>query len=378
MKISELRARENFDADLERTIRYGMEIYPENIEPESKETWFEHPFFSVYAARGFCADGRRYLKNQYRYAPKLCRRIIQAPAVEVMGSSAVFERMLKPAFETLKCGNASKLMWMPGNHRFRLFDFDRRNICVFIKSGFSTEGIEREIEFRTKYAGVYDWIIPILKADKSGTSFVEPLLETHPLDREHSCQKRIRAAKRLVQILSELHETDSRRIASSSYISCKYEQFCDAKMRVKSKFPGFCSDCVDRIWDKASSMISKNDDIEVSFTHGDFQPGNVLISSEDEHLWLIDWEDASIRARCYDAMTWELKSRFPKGLKHRIERFSGLDSKWGETGHTRELQLALWMAEDLIWHLETTSRPGIVRLSESFGQLLRELSDMGQ
>ena len=114
--------------------------------------------------------------------------------------------------------------------------------------------------------------------------------------------------------------------------------------------------------------------MDVSLTHGDFQPGNVLIpTGNDGRIWIIDWEDASVRARCYDAMTWMLCSRFPIDLAGRIRRFSGVDdSIWGEE-MPRELAIALWTVEELIWHLETTTRPGIERLSTGLGMFLREL-----
>ncbi len=378
MKISELRARESFDACLERTVQQGMALYPEYVDRNASELWFEHPYFSVYVTRGFCADGRRYLKNQYRYAPKLSRRLFQAPAVELLGTVPVFERMLKPAFETCGCANASSLMWMPGNHRFRLFDFGRRNVCVFPKYGFSTDGIEKEIEFRMKHAEEFGWMIPIDKADEGRVSFVEPLLETHPLDREFSARRRRLALEQAAHALKELHGIDSGLISAANYLCRKLEQYDAAKMRVKSMFPGFCPDCVDRVWQKVASVIERAGEVEVCLTHGDFQPGNVLIpSGDDGRIWLIDWEDAAIRARCYDAMTWALKSRFPVGLGRRICRFSGLEnSLFGEEKMPRDLLVALWAAEELIWRLEATSRPGITRLSPEIGQILRELEEI--
>ena len=264
------------------------------------------------------------------------------------------------------------MMWMPGNHRFRLFDFERRNICVFPKAGFSTDGIEREIKFRTKYAERFDWVIPVLNAGQ--TSFVEPLLDTHPFNREFSERRRSLAIEQAAAALKELHKIESGRMGTSSYLRHKHDQFEEAKVRVKSQFPGFCATRVDQVWEQATAVVARFSDVDVSLTHGDFQPGNVLIpTGNDGRIWIIDWEDASVRARCYDAMTWMLCSRFPIDLAGRIRRFSGVDdSIWGEE-MPRELAIALWTVEELIWHLETTTRPGIERLSTGLGMFLREL-----
>ena len=60
--------------------------------------------------------------------------------------------------------------------------------------------------------------------------------------------------------------------------------------------------------------------VPTAITHGDFQPGNIFApyNSLDCTVHIIDWEYSSRRCIWYDAMVFELRSRFPAGLHRRI------------------------------------------------------------
>ena len=61
--------------------------------------------------------------------------------------------------------------------------------------------------------------------------------------------------------------------------------------------------------------------ITLALSHGDFQAANIL--SEDEKIWLIDWEYAAIRSIYFDSLCMRVNSRFHKGLARRLEDFAG-------------------------------------------------------
>jgi len=52
--------------------------------------------------------------------------------------------------------------------------------------------------------------------------------------------------------------------------------------------------------------------ILTALTHGDFQPGNILV--DGDRVWLIDWEYSARRQVGYDALVYALCSRFPSPL----------------------------------------------------------------
>lgn len=396
MKISELRARENYDENLKSTIQVCLEIDNEldgmnidriqNLNEKTQISWFEHPFFSVYVTKDFCAEGRQYLRGLYRHSPRGLRRIIQAPMVDVMSSGLCFNQMLKYAFVLQKCRNDEMRMWMPGNHRFRQFDFEKRTVRVYPKHGFSLDGIQREIAIRKRYCEQFSWMLPVLVTNHDDTAFEEPLIDAIPFDRVSGTVKRNAIISHAAKELHRLHQCEAREMHSSEYLALKRSQFVKACERMHEKFPGVLLNKVEELWNWAESVIRKANVIQVSLTHGDFQPGNVLVSRENtDNIWFIDWEDADIRATVYDAMTWLFQSRFPQGLASRIKDFGGISIQdqelLADCCCDEDLCRALWVIEEWIWLLESSSRDGIVQLPVGIcqhfveiGQFLRMIS----
>ena len=63
---------------------------------------------------------------------------------------------------------------------------------------------------------------------------------------------------------------------------------------------------------------SRDVNIDLVSTHGDFQPGNILCSKDD--FWIIDWEYSDKRSIFYDALVFDLECRFPFGLSVRFDK----------------------------------------------------------
>ena len=373
MKISELRARENYDENLEATIRSCLKSRAEQdsyhgntgqgaVSGNALEAWYEHPWFSVYVTKNFCAEGRQYLRAQYRHAPKKWRRLIQAPIVDLMSMRNIFDGMIRPALALPVMKDSQYKMWMPGNHRFRLFDFKERIISVYPKSGFSLDGIQKEIRIRQQYGSRFRWMLPIIRASED--AFDEPLLNAVPMNRESS-GKRVKEADKLVkEALHAFHQMDVKEERTDVYLGQKRGQFELFLERVHSRFSGLSLEYVRADWERAARVIERMASVRMSLTHGDFQPGNVLIKREgDIQIWLIDWEDADVRATVYDAMTWMLGSREHGGGLDVCEQFDGMqDEIFSDCECSREEALALWNIEEWNWILESSSRKGITRM----------------
>ena len=377
MKISELRARENYDENLLSILQNCLErdksLNP--AEPLQNVQWFEHPIFSVYITQDFCDDGRRYLNDMYRHAPRLIRRPIQALATDIMTEPHLFKCLLKPRFELPIAGNPKYQMWMPGNHRFRRFDFQNRTIRIYPKKGFSDAGIRREISLRQKWATQFDWILPIFKIDASRAVFDEPLLEAIPFNRVSRVKRRQNILQQIPKILTQLHDCQQSVVTGRTYLAQKRTQLEAAYRDFSQIFPGIQFNLIEQIWQRAANILKDVDKVQMSMTHGDFQPGNLLIATEEnnEGCWLIDWEDANLRASVYDEMTWHLNSRSPRGLHKRVIQFleSPQNVSWslGEPAH---VSVALWAIEEGIWLLESSSRQGITQLPEGLCQQFKE------
>ena len=377
MKINELRERENYDENLMKTMRHCIQADKAlGVRYTTPVQWYCHPFFSVYTTKNFCNDGRLFLRNQYLYTPKIMRRWIQAAAVEIMYQKKIYQQALKPAFEIEAPENADDIMWMPGNQRFRKFDFSQRTVRIYTKNGFSAEGILKEIDFRNQNARTRSWIIPVLKYDNANGVVEEPLLAAHPVNREFD-EKRVRAAfDKALAALDELHTLAHQSIAVDEYIDIKRAEFADAKSRIMNKFHGICLDNVDAVFDKSVSVIRRVKQVDISLTHGDFQPGNILIPDENrDDVWLIDWEDLGVRASIYDMMTCLLQSRSPFGLKKRVRSFLRFPERCTVPLKIMPgIAVALWAIEEWIWLLQVSSRDGIDYLPAGLCQHFKEIS----
>lgn len=372
MKIAELRAREKYDDILEETLKSIVG------DGNADQQWYEHPFFSVYVTQGFCQDGIRFLQDQYRHTPHSMRRIIQGAAVELLGMRSVFERVIRPAFKLPAIENSSYCMWMPGNQRLRRFDFKQRVVSVYGKAGFSDEGLRREIDFRMAHSERYEWILPILTLGKHG--FDELLLDASGLDRVRNAKRRQIGFNRALAALNSLHQYENKSVASSEYLEMKRLEFDYAKRQLQEKFMGISLERVERIWDLSAREISQVQKVELSLTHGDFQPGNVLISNHDDRIWLIDWEDVGVRASIYDLMTWGLRSRFPKGLYDRVHhylqtfRFDGCSEI--SVHYNARVAVALWAIEEWIWLMQSSSRKGISEMNSGLITHFKEIQQI--
>ncbi len=371
MKLSELRRREDIDRHLDGMVSRCEDAFGEVAD------LYEHPFFSVLVGRGFCREGRRFLACQYRHTPVSGRRLMQGAAVDVMACGAVFERMLRRVSRVRCEGDLTKRMWQPGNQRVRMFDFGSRTIRTWTKEGFSEAGLAREVELRKAYSGRFEWMLPVRVVDGFGCLCVEEgLLDAYGLEREPASKRRAMGERKAAEILDEVHSIAHRVVSGVEYVKEKREAYQRAKLRMHARYGGVSFELVDAGMSKAFDVVSREKHVDVSLTHGDFQPGNVLISSRgEEGVWLIDWEDASERASVYDAMTWRLKSRRPAGLSERVKRFmSEEEESVFELRCGKEVSLSLWMIEEWIWLFETSVREGVERLPEGVAVHFRELS----
>jgi hypothetical protein len=367
MKISELRKRENYDKTLTQTLQACADFdaaHTPDYQPESVQ-WYEHPILSVYVTPDFCADGRRYLNMQYRHAPRRSRHLVQAIATDFMTMPAFFSRSLKPAFQISSAGRPEYQMWMPGNHRFRRFDFEKRTIRVYPKAGFSADGIRQEIALRRQLSAEYPWVLPILWSEDEAAVFEEPLLEAMPFNRINSGTRQTQILDKIQTILRDLHQCQTITVTGEAYQAMKRLQLDTAYHKIRQKFPGLRFELIEQVWQRAAKVIQRSREIPMSLTHGDFQPGNLIVPADADNsgLWLIDWEDADVRASIYDVMTWTLQSRAPKGLASRVEAFLYDKTELPfELTCSRDLAVALWAVEEWIWLLESSAREGITQI----------------
>lgn len=376
MKLTELRARESLDARLEATllgcIRMDEALGDTGYEADAGlGMWYEHPFFSVFVKKGFCEAGRRYLRAQYMYTPVRKRRLVQAASVRLMSAGLVFDRSLKAGVMLPDGADPMHQMWMIGNHRVRRFDFARKVVRVYPKAGFSDAGIRREIAFRKGISR--DWVCALDALSEH--VFEEPLLDAMPLDRVPDEALREKALEAAVAAVSELNGMGRRQMTGASFVAENQKKYEALKARMHGRFAGLDLSLVDEVFARANAVIKRALSVDVGMTHGDLQPGNVLVLNGNEgRICLIDWEDVGERASVYDVMTWRLQSRRPVGLSERVREFLARgDVAPFSLPCSAELALSLWAVEEWLWLLESNSREGIEHVPQGLVMQFQEL-----
>lgn len=378
MKITELKYRESYDDMLPKTLKEAVNAAAalgwqkseaaslRGQKSEAATQWFLYRGFDVYVTRAFSSSGRDFLYHQYAYTPRAHLRGAQHLAVSAMCTPCLSAHLLRPAFELSGCPHDAFGMWMPGNHRFRYFDFHARTVSVFPKHGFSSDLISKEVAFRKRYASQFDWLVPILNAGSGDQVFEEPLLMMYPCNREPNRDRRDQCLKRAAQCLSSLHALNAHTLGALPYLALKRRQYDEARANLAEKFPGLAFNLTDALWTQAAGIIAQLDSVKMSLTHGDFQPGNILISYQKNlppHTAIIDWEDLDTRASLHDIMVFLLSSRAPRALPERLRAWLRNPNGAPFTLSVPPLAaVALWAIEEWIWLLSSSARRGISRL----------------
>ena len=104
------------------------------------------------------------------------------------------------------------------------------------------------------------------------------------------------------------------------------------------------------IAEKLTKLAMANEEIEIRFSHGDLQSGNIWIENKTNKIFIIDWESWGMRSKWYDIATLYQNLR-PGGL----EAYFSVEVLIEER--------AVVILEDLIFYLEE-----LMSLPMNFGQ----------
>lgn len=400
--------REDYDRHLIATVQNAIDIGnrmgwndgADTVSSNDAISWFEHPVFGTYSTHELSSQVREFLCTNFCRTPNLLRKLVQMPAAIALTRSPIFQRALEPAFDTSPTPHPNDSYWLPGNHRFRYFDFARRRVYVFPKANFSTEGIDREIDFREKYASQYHWIAPICQGLPRDHAFSEDLQYAVPLNRMPS-RAQDALMPHIFRALDQLHAIDAHALSPSEYIAIKTQQLDRAKEAFADAFKGASFALLDRHLPDVIKSIHRCHEIPMAMSHGDFQPGNILVdiqnlgaknalyskikaffASNAKHaessdakspFVFIDWEDVAMRSTLYDDMTFAYKTRSPRHLAKRLTDPAPLRDRL-PSSIDFDAARSIWFFEEWIWLLESSSRPGIVRMPNGLKIHFRELT----
>ena len=348
VRIAELRARERYDDILYETIRRHLSLWLQDEFSVSSggagQNWWEHRIFSAYLPSGARSEVRRFLADQVRYTSIRHRRFPQY----LVGSLAatplgVRVASAKKLVVTPNVPKASHLTILPGNRRIRIFDLVRRRSRVMLKDGFDNDAIAAEFAVRGgRRQGPFP---PILDGNLAEGWFTEPVFDGRVLARIPNVRK--------AQYFRDLAWRNLNAWAAPTRSYWTLAEWWERHAAARSHLREHVS--------AVEECLAQEATITVQASHGDFQPGNILVDLSKGAVWLLDWEFYGTRSIHYDAIVLLAGLRWPERAGRALERLllHGADcpSFVGLDGRQRRRAILVALVEDIALRLRGWS-PG--------------------
>ncbi len=426
MRLSELAAREDLGAILRRTLAAAWAdpdgvaaqvLEPSARAPRGAQRWLVQPTLGAYFPAGvpLAPTARRWLRDTLRFSPVLRRVPAQWALVEALASPWGLRAASRPAFAvTPPRPLPAHQLVVPGNQRVRLFDFARGVCRVVVKDGFDDTTLANEAAARraatatTPSGPLRTPVVPVLDTGRAGGGpglawLDEPIVPGVSLPRLPPWVDPAPFRAAALDAIARHHASTLERRPAAEGADRAAETTEARRRRVQARY-GEPLDGVARAVEALRGVAAAGDDVPFAAGHGDFQPGNVLVSATPRPpyppsgILLLDWEHAGVRSRAYDALTWHLDARRPAGLAQRVEAYLAGDPAPREARPcaepdrptrgdcwraARRAWLALFLLEDLAFALgESLTGPyrapgralaGLRQLLAAPGPRLREM-----
>jgi len=250
---------------------------------------------------------------------------------------------------------SDKILILGGNNRLRIIDIRTNTMTVVLKEGFNRFFFDSEVVIRESQM---DLDIPkFFSSDLENTFFTEEIISGTPLNRINNPITSQKSLKQAVLNLQKMYEETNEELTLTKYTSQlkdEVDELINSAVfsSVKTKVAQVCNQLL--------SFEKKRISITLAMTHGDFQDANIL--SDNNSIWLIDWENAKKRSIHYDALTWVLNARFPNKFYNVFKSF--LKEEKNEKydffkkliplldSNKKDVMLRIFLVENLIYALQ--------------------------
>ncbi len=264
-------------------------------------------------------------------------------------------------FEKLP-SNSKDLYIMPGNMKLKVLNFRTMKIDNIIKNKYQKSSFKKEKSVRL--VPEWDFILPMKIL--SNIVYQEELLLGCSLDRLKN-ELRDPVEKIIEGKIFEIQKKNRKSINSIDYGKSLIRTIEDmtSELQNGSEYKAKLIDFAKRI---LKTLVNTN--IDVCFSHGDFQNGNIFIT-ENGKVYVIDWETFDVRSLGYDLLTYFYKFRYRKDFLLRIdiflkdEKWDNISNKFYEHIINKSLVLTLYLLEDIVWILSENLQTSEKRFSNS-------------
>lgn len=257
--------------------------------------------------------------------------------------------------------HAEKHLIMPGNMKVKIFDYSSGTVTNLLKAGFEPGSIKKERSVRMDPE--WGFVLPLEMID--GKGYRESLLKGCSFDRLEQDRKG-QAEKKIRSALRDIQRKGRRTEKSDSYTQALLDRIMVLLRQVKGseKAKKSVADFAGCIKDGVRAS-----DVEIAFSHGDFQYGNLFITEAGD-LYVLDWETCEDRSIGYDILTFFYSFRYRRDYLGRIDAFLS-DSGWQkiqeryyENAIDRRDVLRVYLLEDIVWLLMESCSTAEKRISD--------------
>ena len=330
MKISQMLEREDFYAINSRTLDA---YFGEKSNQEAK--------LYIYPSLNAIVTGKPS-KRVVDFL--LCEYLVRGNAVKRLAAQSYVwgcmhsHGILAAKNCVVKTVENPEILIYPCNKKYRIFDFGKHVVDVVSKSGFDNSDLLHEMEFRRKES-LPDFVPGLVYSDENG--YRETIIDGCPLARVSEGFEKYR--DEAYQLLIQYGQPQQHRVDAK-----EYTQKLMADIKALSEKKSGSVKQLNVAAKKLAALAASGDDVMLTFSHGDLQPGNIWVENRTRRIYIIDWESWAERSIWYD------HAALYQGLRGNIQNYLEADIPVQER--------AVVLLEDLIFRLHE-----INSLPENFG-----------
>ena len=389
MRISEINKREPLADIMQRTLENGLAKWHGSDyrvtlfdgKRLNTKLWYEQSLLNAYFVDNIADKPRRFLRDNFRYTNPSWKAPIQYIYGSMLASRYGLKFSSAPAFcITPEIPNDGHILIMPGNLRIRIFDFKRNITRLMLKDGFSPGSMLTEIQIRGKgpagpFPSFTGW-------DQDGSWAEDPIQDAYSLPRCPPPVDRKKAIEDTILKLYEWYENSKKIIPAHEYVADICGRVKEQLEKTTERFKNLDENEIQTIIANLSESARQMNHVELAMTHGDFQPGNILVDKTDLNTNIIDWEFAAERYIHYDRLVMELRTRSSVGLANRIKSYidngcSFCTNVFGDDNQSGRSAISLFLLEDLLWHLSDVLNGPFISVPQGFTLFVHEMKNLG-
>ena len=344
MRISLLEKRENFEKILKKTLIFSSFFEKKHDVSEGK--YYINKYLNFIATNKLPENVFQILANEYSSSSSWWKKGVQSLYVKLAISK--FFRALFSHHSIKLPAYFENFLILGGNHRLRLFSVNLTSSIVLLKHGEREVYINNDIAVRTENKLTYT--PQLLKFGKDWLE--EEYFEGTPINRVESPSK----VKEHLENIFEHHFKTLNLNNVTAFKKNDYVGLVNTEIEsiTTNKKIRINKSLIEEIGNVFRLLFSKlnNSEINVSWTHGDFQQANILIANGTSKV--IDWEASDKRFYMYDAFTLFGRVREGEAISDAILNFREAVGPIDYVKEVDENTITLLLIEELRFNVNET------------------------